>query len=584
MLTFRPELAVGVLPLDHPAAGLPEHPAAKRVNLPALLGDRDEAVRHDQALGGVHPADQRLHPDHARRLHLDDGLEVEDELLPVGGSLQVQLELEPLRERLVHVALEDLVAALPLALGLVHRQVGVAEQVLGLLQPDRDPDAAGDEHLAALDLDHPLDRVEGEARHPGDLDRLTDVLDEDRELIAAEPGDGVRRSHHRGEPLPDDDQQLVPGGVPEAVVDRLEAVQVGEQHAHRVARRLGAGARLREAVDEEGAVREAGERVVEGLVGGLLGGLRVVQRQAGVLGKREDGVTLDLAVSATRAARAEGERADELSALVDGRRDHRPEPVDDDVRHPAGIRAVVLDDDRPLLRHGVPGDADLHRCAPKLVEQLRRVADGCHHLEHRRVLRIDQAEVHQLVPQQLARTRDDRVQDILDVGAAGDRALQQREPLEQGLALAKLADQPDASQRQSEDASHPAKEVQLLLAEVLAPRPRDEQRALFADQRAHPGAEAEVAERALESQIAGRLDQVGDGLLTRRKADRGGDLPSRIRAAISVPMAAAARSTQPCRASCSSVKEETTERNSASCRVVQLSAWKLSGPLPVRVG
>ena len=100
-----------------------------------------------------------------------------------------------------------------------------------------------------------------------------------------------------------------------------------------------------------------------------------------------------------------------------------------------------------------------------------------------------------------------------------NRALQQGEPLEQGLALPKLADQADAPQREGEDTAHPAKQIQLLLAEVPAPGPRDQKGALLADQRADPGADPEVPELALESEIARSLDQVGDRLGTRREAD-----------------------------------------------------------------
>ena len=65
-------------------------------------------------------------------------------------------------------------------------------------------------------------------------------------------------------------QQLVAGGVAEAVVDGLEVVEVDEQTA--ASRRCGAGARAarRQAILEQRAVGQAGEAVVEGLVAQLL--------------------------------------------------------------------------------------------------------------------------------------------------------------------------------------------------------------------------------------------------------------------------------------------------------------------------
>ena len=54
--------------------------------------------------------------------------------------------------------------------------------------------------------------------------------------------------------------------MPEAVVDDLEAVEVEEQHARRPRAPAEAEERLAEAVEEQRAVRQPGQRVVEGLV------------------------------------------------------------------------------------------------------------------------------------------------------------------------------------------------------------------------------------------------------------------------------------------------------------------------------
>ena len=54
-------------------------------------------------------------------------------------------------------------------------------------------------------------------------------LDQDRELVAAEARHRVAVTHRRGEPRRHHGQQAVAGGVPEAVVDDLEAVEVEVQ-------------------------------------------------------------------------------------------------------------------------------------------------------------------------------------------------------------------------------------------------------------------------------------------------------------------------------------------------------------------
>ena len=54
------------------------------------------------------------------------------ELVQLDRLLQLGLQLEPLDHALVHRRLEDAVAALAVALRHVHRDVGVAEQLLGV--------------------------------------------------------------------------------------------------------------------------------------------------------------------------------------------------------------------------------------------------------------------------------------------------------------------------------------------------------------------------------------------------------------------------------------------------------------------
>ena len=80
--------------------------------------------------------------------------------------------------------------------------------------------------------------VEGPA-HGGD-DALGDgvglhaaavVLEQHGELVAAETRRGVRRARAVGQAGGRGAQQLVAGGVADAVVDGLEAVEVDEEHA-----------------------------------------------------------------------------------------------------------------------------------------------------------------------------------------------------------------------------------------------------------------------------------------------------------------------------------------------------------------
>ena len=103
----------------------------------------------------------------------------------------------------------------------------------------------------------------------GDRDRVAhvgDVLQQHGELVAAEARDRVLGPHARLHALSDGDQQPVAGVVTEAVVDRLELVQVEEQDGDRGPAAVGPLECVVEAVREQRAVGKLGERVVEGLV------------------------------------------------------------------------------------------------------------------------------------------------------------------------------------------------------------------------------------------------------------------------------------------------------------------------------
>ena len=65
-------------------------------------------------------------------------------------------------------------------------------------------------------------------RHRGGLLALLHVLEQDRELVAAQPRHGVSRPHRRLEGRAELDEEPVAHAVAEAVVDELEAIHVQE--------------------------------------------------------------------------------------------------------------------------------------------------------------------------------------------------------------------------------------------------------------------------------------------------------------------------------------------------------------------
>ena len=187
---------------------------------------------------------------------------------------QVCLQLHPLDDGVAHVRLEHLKAAFPARLRRVHRDVRVAQQVFGAGVrglAEGDPDARTRRDLHLVDLERRLQPRADPFRDRDGRPLVVEVVEQDRELVPREARERVARAHARPEPRRDADEQLVAGSVPEAVVDGLEVVEVEQQDRDRLGARVATpGERRRDAVGEERAVGEIGERVVERLMGDRL--------------------------------------------------------------------------------------------------------------------------------------------------------------------------------------------------------------------------------------------------------------------------------------------------------------------------
>ena len=108
-------------------------------------------------------------------------------------------------------------------------------------------------------------------RHRLGLGGVFEVVEQDGELVAAEPRHGVAGAHRRPQPARDPDEELVAGYVAEAVVDDLEAVEVEEEHGEPISRvPLGAAAGELQVIHKQGAVCQSRQPVVEGVVEQLL--------------------------------------------------------------------------------------------------------------------------------------------------------------------------------------------------------------------------------------------------------------------------------------------------------------------------
>ena len=131
----------------------------------------------------------------------------------------------------------------------------------------RDADADAGEHLVPAHLDRRRQLLVDPLGDAGGVRLAVDVVEQHGELVAAQARERVARPHAALEPARGADQQLVAGLVSEAVVDRLEAIEIEVEHREqRIAQRAPRAVKqVLEAVEEQRAVREIGERIVERL-------------------------------------------------------------------------------------------------------------------------------------------------------------------------------------------------------------------------------------------------------------------------------------------------------------------------------
>ena len=150
----------------------------------------------------------------------------------------------------------------------VHGEICVAQELVTCRRGPavRNADAGADVELLSGNRERLGEHIEQLLGDYLGIVLIVDVLDQDRELVAAQPGGGVRGAKAPTESFRHGDEQLVACSVPEAVVHGLELVEVDEQHGHATRASFGAGERVVEAIREEGLVGEVGERVVERLV------------------------------------------------------------------------------------------------------------------------------------------------------------------------------------------------------------------------------------------------------------------------------------------------------------------------------
>ncbi len=223
------------------------------------------------------PTSQGLEAHDPALAQVDDRLEDGDDLVTLDSPLKRNGELVTAADLRVHPGLVVGKTLLADALRRVHRDVGVLQELIGARsgRGGSDSDAAVHSRLPAVKCQRPSKRLQKRLR-----DDLAAVsigrVEQHGELVAAEARRCVRRAHRPLDTTTDLGEHVVADRVAERVVDRLEVVEIDEQHRSRT---VAACHHRFDPLGEEGTVRQSGEYVVEGLVAQLL-------LQVGRLGQR----------------------------------------------------------------------------------------------------------------------------------------------------------------------------------------------------------------------------------------------------------------------------------------------------------
>ena len=215
------------------ARGALQHEQAEIDDQADLLGDGDELRRRHAAHLGMVPARQRLEAGDRAVLEPHDRLIEDRDLLALERAAQVRFERQAVGLARAHRRLEHLDAVAADALGVIHRELGVLEHLLGAVRlavGKRDADRGGEEDLAVVERDRRAQRAAQRLGEGDDALRLPLRQQDQRELVAGEPRQRVLRLQQPAEPARQRQQDRIADRDADRIVDLLEAVEIDHHH------------------------------------------------------------------------------------------------------------------------------------------------------------------------------------------------------------------------------------------------------------------------------------------------------------------------------------------------------------------
>jgi hypothetical protein len=232
---------------------------------PDSSANRDElAWRNGTELDAV-PAQQGFHADHVAAVQADLRLVMNGQFAIGQGVAQGAFETEAAGGVGIHFRRVEAEGVTSGLLGPRQRRIRRLEQIVGaaaVARGDADADAGGEGDGLAGDDQRLGDGVEHALGQGDGVVFLAQAGHDETEFVAGAAADGVTLTHLQIQAADDFAQGLVAGGRTEAFIDRAEAVEVEQDHRRLPVETLGSEQRLGEAVGEQVAVGQVGQRVV----------------------------------------------------------------------------------------------------------------------------------------------------------------------------------------------------------------------------------------------------------------------------------------------------------------------------------
>ena len=142
---------------------------------------------------------------------------LEKEFLVGERTTDIRLEAQAFVQHVLHLRLECDVAVLARRLGVVHGDVRVAQQRLGAAfgRGEGDADARCDAYLDAIERERQIQCLDQRVGQTVHVCTRCDPLQQNGELVSAEPRNGVRGTGRLDDPLCDRLQQAIAGVMTE---------------------------------------------------------------------------------------------------------------------------------------------------------------------------------------------------------------------------------------------------------------------------------------------------------------------------------------------------------------------------------